>query len=135
MRGLAYSYLVQNWGPVPIITNNSNVLLDTTIARNTIESVWQFVIRDLRFAVDNLPTQSKLPGRLNKWGAEGMLAKMYLTRAGVGGNGTRNQSDLDSAKYFAKDVIANSGASLMQNYEDLFLMKNNNNPESIFALQ
>src|SRR4051794_21626441 len=87
MRGLAYSYLVQNWGPVPIITNNSNVLLDTTIARNTIESVWQFIIRDIRFAVDNLPNESKLPGRLNKWAAEGMLAKMYLTRAGVGGNG------------------------------------------------
>lgn len=135
MRGLAYSYLVQNWGPVPVITNNSNVLLDTTITRNTIESVWQFIIRDIRFAVDNLPAQSKLPGRLNKWAAEGMLAKMYLTRSGVGTSGTRNQSDLDSAKYLAKDVISNSGASLMQNYEDLFLMKNNNNPESLFALQ
>ena len=135
MRGLAYSYLVQNWGPVPIITDNVAALVDTSISRNTIESIWKFIIRDMQFAVNNTPAKAPLPGRLNKWAAEGMLAKMYLTRAGVGGNGSRNQSDLDSAKYFAKDVIDNSGSTLMQNYEDLFLMKNNNNPESIFALQ
>jgi hypothetical protein len=133
MRGLAYSYLVQNWGPVPIITNNTTLLQDTSIARNTVESVWEFIIRDMRFATENLPTVATQRGRLNKWAAEGMLAKMYLTRAGI--SGTRNQSDLDSAAYFAKRVIDNSGASLLPNYEDLFLMKNNNNPESLFALQ
>jgi starch-binding outer membrane protein, SusD/RagB family len=61
---------------------------------------------------------------------------MYLTRAGIGAsNGSRNQADLDSAKYFAKRVIDNSGATLMQNYEDLFMMKNNNNKENLFSLQ
>jgi len=53
----------------------------------------------------------------------------------VGGGGTRKQTDLDSAAWFAKDVISNSGATLMNSYEDLFLMKNNNNSESLFALQ
>ncbi len=133
MRGLAYSYLVQNWGPVPIITNNTALLQDTTIARNTEETIWQFIIKDFRFAVENLPEASVQIGRLNKWSAEGMLAKMYLTRAGVGGS--RNQSDLDSAAYFAKRVIENSGASLMDNYEDLFKTQNNNNRETLAALQ
>lgn len=133
MRGLAYSYLVQNWGPVPIITNNTALLQDTTIARNTEESVWQFIIKDFRYAVDNLPESSVLNGRLTKWSAEGMLAKMYLTKAGV--TGTRNQSDLDSAAYFAKRVIDNSGATLMPNYEDLFKTANNNNVETLAALQ
>lgn len=133
MRGLAYSYLVQNWGPVPIITNNTALLQDTTIARNTEETIWQFIIKDFRFAVENLPEASVQTGRLNKWSAEGMLAKMYLTRAGVGGS--RNQSDLDSAAYFAKRVIENSGASLMDNYEDLFKTQNNNNRETLAALQ
>ncbi len=135
MRGLAYSFLVENWGPVPIITDNSSSLLDTSIARNTVESVWQFILRDLRFASENLPASPVQKGRLTKWAAEGMLAKMYLVRSGVGQNGTRNQKDLDSAKILAQDVINNSGASLMQNYDDLFLMKNNNNQESLFALQ
>jgi hypothetical protein len=135
MRGLAYAYLVQNWGPVPIITNNNVLLTDTSITRNTVESVWEFVIRELRFAAQNLPATPLQKGRLTKWSAEGVLARMFLTRAGVGANGSRNQSDLDSAAWYANDVIMNSGASLMTNYEDLFLTKNNNNPESLFALQ
>jgi len=135
MRGLAYAYLVQNWGPVPIIVDNNVLLTDTSITRNTVESVWEFIIRDLRFAANSLPATPLQKGRLTKWSAEGMLAKMYLTRAGVGGSGTRKQTDLDSAAWFAKDVISNSGATLMNNYEDLFLMKNNNNSESLFALQ
>ncbi len=133
MRGLAYSYLVQNWGPIPIITNNTALLQDTTIARNTEESVWQFIIKDFRYAVENLPESAVMNGRLTKWSAEGMLAKMYLTKAGV--SGTRNQSDLDSAAYFAKRVIDNSGAELMENYEDLFKTANNNNKETLAALQ
>jgi hypothetical protein len=65
-----------------------------------------------------------------------MLAKMYLTKAGVGAaGGSRNQTDLDSAKYFAKSVIENSGAALIPVYEDLFKTANNNNSESLFALQ
>jgi len=133
MRGLAYSYLVQNWGPVPIIVDNNVLLTDTSITRNTVESVWEFIIRDMRFAAQNLPATPLLKGRLTKWAAEGMLAKAFLTRAGI--SGSRNQSDLDSAAWYANDVIVNSGAALMSNYEDLFLMKNNNNSESLFALQ
>lgn len=135
MRGLAYSFLVQNWGPVPVITNNSAVLLDSTIARNTVETVWKFIISEMRFAVDNLTPNSMLPGRINQYAAKAMLAKMYLTRAGVGGNGTRNQSDLDSARILSLDVIEHGGYSLMPSYEDLYKTANNNNSESIFALQ
>ena len=133
MRAMAYSYLVQNWGPVPIIVDNNVLLTDTSITRNTVESVWEFIIRDMRFAAQNLPATPLLKGRLTKWAAEGMLAKAFLTRAGI--SGSRNQSDLDSAAWYANDVIVNSGAALMSNYEDLFLTKNNNNPESLFALQ
>lgn len=135
MRGLAYYYLVQNWGAVPIITDNNVLLTDTSITRNTVESIWEFVVREFQFAVDNLPPSPAQKGRLTKWAAKGMLAKAYLTRAGLGGTGQRKQEDLDKAKALALDVITNSGAQLMQNYEDLFLMKNNNNTESLFALQ
>ncbi|WP_145672310.1 RagB/SusD family nutrient uptake outer membrane protein [Chitinophaga polysaccharea] len=135
MRALAYSYLVQNWGPVPVIVDNNVLVTDTSISRNTVESVWGFIIREFRYAAANLPTVPVQKGRLTKWSAEGMLAKAYLTRAGVGSGQTRRQTDLDSAKWFAKDVISNSGAALMSNYEDLFLTKNNNNAESLFSLQ
>lgn len=133
MRGLAYSFLVQNWGAVPIITDNTTLLQDTTLTRNTVESVWEFVIRDFTFAMNHLPETPVQKGRLTKYAAEGMLAKAYLTRAGV--SGTRSAADLAKAAEHAKNVIDNSGASLLPNYEDLFLMRNNNNAESIFALQ
>ena len=136
MRGLAYSYLVQNWGAVPIITDNSTLLQDTTITRHTIESVWEFICRDIGYGVTHLPETPVQPGRLTKWAAEGMLAKMYLTRAGVNRTeGNRNQVYLDSARILAKDVIDNSGAMLMPSYEDLFKTANNNNVETLFALQ
>lgn len=136
MRGVAYSFLTQNFGAVPIITKNSSTLLDTTIARNTEESVWEFICRDIRFGIDNLPAAPVKTGRLTKWAAEGMLAKMYLIRAGVGMSpGARNQMYLDSAAYLAKDVIENSGASLVSDFEELFKTKNNNNSETLFALQ
>ncbi|WP_153800846.1 RagB/SusD family nutrient uptake outer membrane protein [Foetidibacter luteolus] len=136
MRGVAYSFLVQNWGPVPVITDNYALLNDTSVTRNTVETIWEFIIRDLTFAAENLPAAPLQKGRITKWAAEGMLAKMYLTRAGVGASsGARNKADLDNAARYAKSAIDNSGASLMSNYEDLFIMKNNNNPESLFALQ
>lgn len=136
MRGVAYSYLVRNWGAVPIIDNNVKQMGDTSIARNTVESVWEFAIRDLRYAVKNLPAVSVAKGRINKYSAEGMLSRLFLVRSGVGATGgKRNQTDLDSAKYYAQDVIKNSPFSLMSSYPDLFMTKNNNNPESMFALQ
>jgi starch-binding outer membrane protein, SusD/RagB family len=111
------------------------VLTDTTIARNTVESVWEFVIRDIRYATKVLPATPVQTGRLTKYAAQGLLAKMFLTRSGVGMNGERRQSDLDSAAYYARQVIDNSGKSLLPNYEDLFKTANNNNRETLFALQ
>jgi hypothetical protein len=139
MRAAGYYYLVSNWGAVPIVYDNAAQLSDN-IPRNTIESVWQFILLDLRWAAANLPSQPYQQGRLTKWSAEGMLAKMYLTRSGLGkSEGSRSQSDLDSAKYYASDVINNSGLSLVPNYSDLFTSANNNNThnnqENLFALQ
>lgn len=135
MRGLAYSYLVRNWGPVPIIYDNIVQVEDTAIVKNTEASVWEFIIRDLSYASKALPETPIATGRLSKWSAEGMLARMYLAKAGVGGDGGRNQADLDSARHYAADVINNSGLSLFPDYYGLFQSENSNNEESLFSLQ
>jgi len=139
MRAMAYYYLVNNWGAVPIVYDNVGQL-GKIKSRNTIESVWQLIMLDLRFAAANLPGTTSQQGRLTKWSAESMLAKMYLTRSGYKkAEGSRTQTDLDSAKYYAADVINNSSYKLLPNYSDLFTSANNNssnnNSESIFALQ
>ncbi len=137
MRAVAYRHLVMNWGPVPIITNNLELLSDTSIARNTVPSIWRFLTNEMREIAADLPETPLRVGRISKWSAEGMLARFYLTRAGVeaNGSGQRNQSFLDSAKYFSDRVIKNSGASLLKNYGDLFLYPYDNNSESLFSLQ
>jgi|SRR6185312_5363502 len=136
MRALAYRFLVMNWGPVPIIENNVDQLFDTSIHRNTVPSVWRFITREMRAAAADLPLAESQPGRLTKWSAEGMLARFYLTRAGVESTGgTRNQTFFDSAKYYAADVINNSGKKLLSNYADLFKYPYDNNSESLFELQ
>ncbi len=136
MRALAYRYLVMNWGPVPIIENTIEQMFDTSITRNTVPSVWRFITREMRAAAADLPETATQDGRLTKWSAEGMLARFYLTRAGVeGGNGTRKQEFLDSAKYFAADVITHSGKKLLDSYEQLFKYPYDNNSESLFELE
>ncbi len=121
MRAAAYYYLALDWGTVPIIYNNSQQLGDSGITRNNLTDVWQFIINDLTWAKNNLTELPKQPARITKWSAEGMLARAYLVRSGLGqSGGSRNQSDLDSAKFYASDVCNNSGLSLLPNYYDLF---------------
>lgn len=142
MRAVAYRYLVMNWGPVPIIENNVEHLDDTTIRRNSVSSVWRFITREMRAVAADLPQTASQPGRLTRWSAEGMLARFYLTRAGVeSAGGARKQEFLDSAKYFAASVINNSDRKLLTSYGDLFRWNEkagyryDNNSESLFELQ
>lgn len=136
MRALAYRFLVMNWGPVPVIENNFDHLFDTSISRNTVPSVWRFITREMQAAAEDLPVSATQEGRLTKWSAEGMLARFYLTRAGVeAAGGVRKQQFLDSAKYYAARVINNSGKKLLSNYYDLFKYPYDNNSEGLFELQ
>lgn len=136
MRATAYTYLVMNFGEVPIITNNIEEMNNADIVRNTIPSIWEFITRDYLFAAENLPATATQPGRVTKSSAEGMLARTYLTRAGVGqSGGNRDQAFLDKAKEYASRVIETSGKQLIRPYENLFKYPYDNNSESLFELE
>jgi len=132
MRAIAYFQLVQIFGPVPIIEDNNKVASNPNLNTHLVKDIYRFIINDLNFAAANLPL-TDVPGRVTRWSAKGLLAKVYLTKAGI--TGTRVQADLDSARFYAADVANNSGISLMPNFADIFLSKNNNNPECLFGLQ
>lgn len=134
LRATAYFHLVQLWGAVPIIEDNDKLIADPLVPRNNVTDVYKFIINDLRFAATYLP-KSDQPGRVTTWSAQGMLAKVYLTRAGLGQSGTRNQADLDSAAYYAGNVCNTSGLTLLSSYYNLFRTQYNDNPESLFAFQ
>lgn len=134
IRGMAYYYLAMLWGAVPIIEDNSKLIKDPLLKRNIVSDVYKFIANDLSFAAKNLPhTDEK--GRVTTWSAQGMLAKVYLTMAGLGGNGGRDQKLLDSAKKYAGNVCNQSGLNLLKNYYNLFQSQYNDNEESLFALQ
>jgi starch-binding outer membrane protein, SusD/RagB family len=121
IRAAAYYYLALDWGAVPIIYNNTQQLGDTSIRRNDLADVWKFIISDLKWSMNHLAPTPLQPGRITKWSAEGMLGRAYLVRSGLGqSGGQRNQSDLDSAKYYLGDVCNNSGLILDPSYYDLF---------------
>ena len=135
MRATAYFYLVRAWGNVPIVDDVIDLVKDYKIPTRSIDDVYKYIVRDLSYASVNLPKVSD-KGRVNKWSAEGMLAKVYLAHSGYGStNGKRLQNELDSAKKYAEDVCLNSGLSLLPNYADLYKYKFNNNVESLFSLQ
>lgn len=133
MRATAYTYLVLNYGAVPVIDDNTKYLNNSALRRNTVETVWEFIKRDYRHAAKYLMAEAPQTGRLTKWSAEGMLARTYLTMAGI--TGTLNQDFLDSAKYFSDRVIKLSGKKLLSNYASLFLYPYDNNNESLFELE
>ncbi len=132
IRAISYYILAEYWGEVPIVENSTNLVTSNNmiLPKNTRQSIYRFIREDLEFAAANLPV-SDVPGRVTQWSAKGLLAKLHLTIA----QETKSQADFDAAKNYAADVIENSGLTLMPNYGDLFKIQNNNNPESLFAMQ
>ena len=133
IRGTAFWLLTEYWGDVTIVEDNV-AMQSAILRRNTQSSVYRFIVEDLTFAMNNLPAADSQAGRVTKWSAEGMLAKVYLTMASHLDDA---QSDawFAQAKDLAADVINNSGLSLWPKYATLFDIEANNNPESLLAIQ
>ena len=134
-KALTYFYLVRCFGAVPIIHNNSELISSKNyndVYKNNIEDVYKYIILTLEKAIVLLP-EVNAPGRLDLYGAYGLLAKVYLAKSGYGQSGTRNQADLDQAKYYSGLVINQSGRMLMPVYEDIFRLRNNISEESLIA--
>lgn len=132
-KAMAYFYLVRSFGDVPIIHNNTDELVNGTYNEKykvMKEDVYEYIIMTLEKALELLPRSSGA-GRIDYYCAEGLLAKVYLTKAGV--TGTLNADDLNMAATYAKDVIDNSGRSLLSNYSDVFRLANNKSEESLIA--
>lgn len=133
-KAMAYFFLVRSFGDVPIIHNNSENLAAgdyNTLSKVQKADVYEYIIMTLEKAMELLPKEKSTTGRIDYYCAEGLLAKVYLTRAGV--SGSLNSSDLTKAAEYSKDVIENSGRALLTNYSDIFRGSNNNSDESLFA--
>ena len=132
-KALSYFFLVRSFGEVPIIHSTSEEIEKkeyNQVHKVKKADVYEYIIMTLEEAMKLLP-KSASDGRLDYYSAEGLLAKVYLTKAGV--SGTLNQSDLDKAAMYAKDVIDNSGRKLEDNYEDIFKLANSKTKEGLIV--
>lgn len=137
IRGVAYFYLVRIFGSVPIIADNNDYVLEPVVPRNTVSDIYRFITEDMEYAVDNITyDKGSAPGRISSNGAKAMLAKVQLYL-----------EDYSQAYQLAEEVINSGEFSLFGgdpqfsdsdesgSYYDLFTPENDNNTESIFALQ
>ena len=135
-KAMAYFYLVRTFGAVPIIHDNSAELASGTYNQKyKVEraDVFDYIVLTLEKAIELLPDKAIAPGRIDKYCAKGLLAKVYLTKSGVGQSGSRDSEDLSKAAMYAKDVIDNSGRNLLPVYSDVFRLANNTSEESLIA--
>lgn len=150
MRGTAYWYLAMLWHDVPIVDDPRDMVLNTSLPPHKFEDVLQYAINDLTIAAELLPaTDTK--GRVTKYSAKAMLARLcltaanyaqgnrfsadYLTRNNVSNNTAMAQYYFEQAKKMTESVITESTYGLLDDYEDLFKTQNNNNKEVLFGIQ
>ncbi len=136
LKALAYFFLVRSFGDVPIIHDTEAELSSGTyneLKKVHKSDVYEYIIMTLEEAMKDLEgvTNGATSGRVDYYAAEGLLAKVYLTKAGV--SGSLDADDLEKAATYAKDVMDNSGRSLMDTYSDIFRMQNNMSDESLIA--
>lgn len=130
IRAYYYFNLVRFFGGVPKVLK---VPLDATEAnsdpvyqtRASEDEIYALIIEDLSFAIENLPLRSGIQvGRASKGAAQGMLAKVHLTR--------KNWQD---AFTFSTEVINSGQYALLSKYEQIWRQVGDNSSESIFEVQ
>ena len=139
-KAMSYFFMVRTFGEVPIVHDNNQILTSGTyndLRKADRASIYEYIIMTLEKAMELLPKQtSGWNGRIDYYSAEALLAKVYLTRAGL--SGSLNNDDLKKAADYAEDVILNSGRTLTPVYSDIFRLSpavHNATGESLIAWQ
>ena len=125
LRAHYYFELKKMFNMVPLIDETTT---DFNQPNNV--DIWPAIEADLKFAMDNLPNTQSQVGRANKWAAASYLGKAYLY-----------QKKYAEAKGIFDQVITSGVTSnglkygLVDKFKENFDAANENNKESIFAIQ
>lgn len=157
IRAYSYFYLVKLFVNVPLVTQSASSLDDVIIldeasalastsefyVQRDRDDVYDFIIEDLMFAEENLPATypSEQFGKATNAAAAGLLAKVYLQRAGMQYNTVSGTLENGDASNYALAVaqcekVFNMGFVLEPNFLDVFDPENEaDNTEVIFAVK
>lgn len=127
LRAYVYFGLVQYFGGVPINISEVKSPEQAFIPRNTVEEVYNQIIEDVKFAIDNLPIVSEFPsdGKATKGAAKMLYAYVLMTKP------TRNYPEAEKQ---LKDIL-NMNYGLLDDYKDVFDTSKKNSKEHIFSIQ
>ncbi|MBK8776442.1 MAG: RagB/SusD family nutrient uptake outer membrane protein [Saprospiraceae bacterium] len=145
LRSLAFFYLVQQWGDVPMPLKETTAATKEAI-RTPSATIYTQIITDLLDCESKLPATASDYGRITKGAAQFLLSRVYLTRGWnfkntLGGS----NADFDQAVVYADKVI--DAYPMIANYKDLWPKhsenpltqykgtQNDKNSEVVFAVQ
>jgi len=127
LRAYFYFKLVRWFGDLPLITAPLNAD-EFEQGRAPTADIYALIQQDLNEAITALPLKSKYPsselGRATKGAAQGLLAKVHLTRG-----------DYAAAETLLLEVINSNEYALMADYKQIFTREGENAEESLFEVQ
>jgi hypothetical protein len=123
LRAYYYSILVNYWGGVPMILDNTD-LNQIKTTKSTREEVYAQVEKDLDAAIGLLPAAAAEKGRVTIGAAYGLKTRVYLY-----------EEKWKEAADAAKKVMDMNTYSLFPGYRGIFLEANEDNKEVLFNVE
>ncbi len=144
IRAYLYFDMVRLWGHIPLLTAPTS----ENVPQSNPDEVYKLIAEDLKFAADNLPAvsyasqASSTYGRVTKWAAQALTARVFLYYTGYYG-----KTDLagiiskEDALAGLENIITNGGFGLVENFAHLWPAASLNdyvgedNKETVFAIK
>lgn len=140
LRAFYYYELSSMYGNVPLRTEPGG----EAIKQGKIEDVWKQILQDLYEAATTMPAERRTDGHVDKYTAEGMLARAWLFYTGFFCNGTTIADEVSSTYKpltevelpngtkltkqmvidLVDDCVNNSGYSLVADFRNLWAYTN-----------
>lgn len=129
LRAFYYFTLVQCWGDVPFKTVYTEEAKNLSIPRTDKQEIYDFILTEMAGCANNLSSAAELgykPGRISKSAAWGMMARVYLFRAGehyrdkVAANPEAQKEYFKQASHYAQ-LVMKEGHSLAPYYWSYFI--------------
>ena len=139
LRAFCYFDLIRWFGKVPLIKNTLSPQEVAKIERTPIAEIYDLILSDLLFAVDNLPPSYDAAnyGRVTKYGAKGLLAQVYMTRSspnyGIDG-AMLGLNEWDKAYQQLNDIKISNQFVFATDYASIFKTEGNTNKENVLVI-
>lgn len=139
LRAYFYFEQVRFFENIPLLTRTLSGPSEYQQEQNAPKEVYDQIALDLVAAISDLPesVSDEEAGRITKWAAQGLLARVYLFYNGVyGADLVAGDTQINTAYVLAQleDLIANSGRDLFEDYSMNFKLAGEFGIESVFEI-